>query len=332
MEDLEPDEPDFYNRFLRIGIANSLREDFLGRCTTAWEKVCYHKGISDPETIEIAIMCSFLVDAPKQGLSIRRSTREHVLKRSRRFTKPPYREPNAKGDILRNSTNVIDQLRFVTEQKVREMRDAFDKGFRGASGFDPMLSELYNNESKLAGGEGPLYEMLYYLRKDFCALYDSWRVAASSRRRGFKNNVSSHYSRFKEIMPPEDLLKDPVISRLVLNADSNLSYWSLLRASAAHYTWHSDRTQVFMWHMAGRELCFIKSQAMGRKSEFGPRTMIEEMYIPLKPSRRYQEIRKTDQDDEEEEEEEEEDAIVSFSLECSFEYKSIDPRYTARIR
>ncbi|RPB08414.1 RdRP-domain-containing protein [Morchella conica CCBAS932] len=305
MEDLEPHEPDFYNRFLRIGIANSLREDFLGRFTAAWERVCYHKGISDPETIKIAIMCSFLVDAPKQGLSVRPSTREHVQKRSR-FPPPAYKNPDAKGDVLRNSTNVIDRLRFVTEQKVEEMKIAFNKGFGGTWKFDPMLSELYNNESKLAKGEmgEPLRKTLSHLRDEFRTLYNSWRVAANSKC-GYKSNVSSHYSQFKEIMPPKDLLKDPVISRLVLNADSNLSYWSLLRASAAHYMWHAERTQAFMWLMAGRELCFIKSQAMGRKSEFGPRTMIEEMYVPLKTSGRYQEIRKTDQDDGQEEKEEE---------------------------
>ncbi|KAI5839622.1 RNA dependent RNA polymerase-domain-containing protein [Morchella snyderi] len=306
MEDLGLHEPDFYNRFLRIGIVKSLQEDFLGRFTSAWDKICYQNGISDPQAIKIAIMCSFLVDARKQGLSIRPSTREHVQKLSNRLAQPAYKDSGGRSGALRNSTNVIDRLHLVAEQKVQEMKITFDKGFGKSWRYDSVLSENYNSEYKLAKREkeGPLSKTLSHLRGEFRKLYDSWRGAASSGC-GYINNVSSHYSQFKEIMPPKDLLKDPVISRLVLNADSNLSYWSLLRASAAHYIWHPHHSQGFMWLMAGRELCFIKSQAMGGKSEFGPRTMIEEMYVPLKTSGRYQEIRKTDQGDGDEEEEEE---------------------------
>lgn len=282
MADLEPHVPGFFNRFLTVGIANSLEQSFLGLCTSAWERICYRNDISDPGAIRLAIMCSFLVDAPKQGLSIRATTKEEI-KKLLKLPRPAWKDPKNCEGRLETSTNVIDQLHFVAEQKVEEMKIALNDLKRPV--YDPMPAKLYHEVVNLADAETgrPLRKVLEHLLLELDGVHELWKkLSRPGKSRKFNSAaISSCYSKFRKIMPPEDLLKDPVISCLVLGADSHFSSWSLLRASTAWYKWHLI-AHVFLWDMAGREICFIKSQAAGRGSEFGPRAMIEEMYIPLK--------------------------------------------------
>lgn len=295
MDDLRLHDPGFFNRFFRVGLSNSLQDDFLGYCTSVWEKYCYTKNkISDPKAIELAKLCSILVDAPKQGLSILPSVKEEIKKLGGLCWKPAY-----KGSGIRSqSTNVIDRLHFdVAEQMVEEKKIAFHNSFGETPSYDPLITAIYHRENGFAAKEGPgkpLALALKHLMKELQGLREEWGSWNASRNGAdeFKSGVLRFYRQFREIKPPNELSKDPVISRWASEEDSHFSYWSLLRASTAFYKWGGQKGLV--WYMTGRELCFIKSHGAGiKRSDFGPRSVIEEMYVPLKTSGRFRGIKAT---------------------------------------
>src|SRR5207302_9074287 len=104
---LDPSRPGFFERFLRIGLQSSFNDNFLGQCTSIWEKRCYERNdIADPEALKLAKLCSLLVDAPKQGMSLRPERIEEIRKRFAGAPIPAYKE---KGSRIRaGATHIID--------------------------------------------------------------------------------------------------------------------------------------------------------------------------------------------------------------------------------
>lgn len=303
MTDLKPHQQGFFNRFIRAGIANSLEDDFLGLCTSSWERYCYNcNSISSPKAIELAKLCSILVDAPKQGLSILSSKRDEITKLVRQYKKPAYKEP--KGQSHGNGIHVIDRLHYdVAGQKIMEKQVAFHKDVGESPIYEPLITEVFHREKKRAekeGSGGTLARTLQHLTDELDKIFqawNSWRYEDGTNQ--FKSRVTRLHRQFRDIMPPDELSEDPVISRWVSDRWSHFSHWSILRASAAYYKWRT----TLVWYMAGHELCYIKAHAIGLAgSDFGPRTIVEELYISMKTSKRFKVIRKGAAKDNEERE------------------------------
>lgn len=309
MTDLKPDQEGFFNRFLRAGIANSLEDNFLGLCTSVWEKYCYSKNsISDPNAIELAKLCSILVDAPKQGLSILPSKREEITRLGSRYAKPAYKEPGVQSQ---GGVHVIDRLHFdVAGQKIMETQMAFRNDFGASPSYEPLLTEVFRRERDRAekeGSGGTMARALKHLNDELGSISQAWHRGRDMEDGGdqFKSRAARLHSQFREIMPPEEVSADPLISRWVSDRESHFSHWSILRASAAYYKWRGKFSLV--WYMAGRELCYIKAHAVGLAgSDFGPRTIVDELYISLKPSKKFgatqEEITREVEEEKEEEE------------------------------
>lgn len=303
MADLLPHQPGFFNRFFRAGISNSLQDDFLGVCTSVWEKYCYDQnGISDPKAIELAKLCSILVDAPKQGLTILPSKREEIMRLGNRYMKPAYKEPGSRS----KGVHIIDRLHFdVAEQRVTEKQTAFHSDFGESPSYEPLFTETFRRERGCAekeGSRGLLALTLKHLIAELESISQAWRNWTTSDDGGylFRPLVLRLHRQFREIMPPEESCKDPVISRWVSDGESHFSHWSILRASAAYYQWRGKSALV--WQMASPELCFIKAHAAGLKSGFVPRTIIGDLYITLKARKLWEAGRPIAGEAEEEEE------------------------------
>lgn len=308
MIDLGPRQKGFFNRFFRAGLSNSLEDDFLGLCTSIWEKYCYQKNsISDPFAIQLAKLCSILVDAPKQGLSIIPSKREEITGVGNRYPKPAYKEREGQSQ----GVHIIDRLHFdVAGQKIMESQMAFHSNFGESPSYEPLVTAVFRREQDFAdkeGSGGNLARALKHLKDELEIIHCAWYRGISTAGGGdkFKSRVACLHKQFREIMPPEEVLADPVINRWVSDRQSHFSHWSILRASAAYYKWRGKNSLV--WYMAGHELCYIKAHAVGLAGlGFGPRTIVEELYIPLKPSKKFEATKKEIAREEEEEEEEEE--------------------------
>lgn len=309
MTDLKPDRQGFFNRFLRAGISNSLEDDFLGLCTSVWEKYCYHKNsISDPNAIHLAKLCSILVDAPKQGLSILPSKRDEITRLGYQYRKPAYKDPEAQNQ---SGIHVIDRLHFdVAGKKIKEKQMVFRSDFGESPSYEPLLTEVFRREQDRAekeGSAGTLARALKHLKGDLESIFHAWPRGRDQEGGAdqFRSRAARLHTQFREIMPPEEISADPVISRWVSDRESHFSHWSILRASAAYYKWRGNSSLV--WYMAGRELCYIKAHGVGlERSEFGPRTIVEELHISLKPSKKFgateEEIAREVEEEEEEEE------------------------------
>lgn len=296
MIDLKPHQQGFFNRFIRAGIANSLEDDFLGLCTNIWEKHCYAcNSISDPKAIELAKLCSILVDAPKQGLSILPSKREEITKLGHRYIKPAYKELKSQSQ----SVHVIDRLHYdVAGRKIMEKQVAFHNDVGESPSYEPLITEVFHRETDRAkeeGSEGTLARALKHLTDELAKIHQVWRSWRSEDNMDqFKSNVMRLRRQFRGIMPPKELSEDPVINRWVSDRESYFSHWDILRASTAYHKWRG----AIVWYMAGHELCYIKAHAMLAGSDFGPRTIVEELYLPMKTSKRFG-IKVTAMDDEE---------------------------------
>lgn len=310
MIDLKPHQQGFFNRFIRAGIANSLKDDFLGLCTNVWEKYCYaYNSISDPKAIELAKLCSVLVDAPKQGLSILPSKRDEITKLGYGYMKPAYKEPKGQSQGI----HIIDRLHYdVAGQKIMEKQVAFHNDVGESPIYEPLITEVFRRERERAekeGSGGTLARALKHLTDELAKILQAWHSRRSEDSADqFKSSVARLHRQFRDIMPPQELSEDPVISRWVSDRGSHFSHWSILRASAAYYKWRT----TLAWYMAGHELCYIKAHAVGLAgSDFGPRTIVEELYISMKASKRFKAIKKGTASDDDERRWEEEALQVS---------------------
>lgn len=252
----------------------------------------------------MAKMCSVLVDAPKQGLTIISSKRDEIARLGSQLPNPAYKDPKCQSQ----GVHVIDQLHFdVAGQKIMEKQTAFHNDIGQGTGCDPQLTKVYHQEKGLAKKRGfgkPLDLVLKHLEKELVSLRDDWIHWNGLKKDGndeFKAGAPHFYRRFRDIKPPTELSEDPIIGRWTSEGD-HFSDWTVLRASAAFYKWKGMTNLV--WYMAGRELCYMKSLELSRKSGLEPRVLIEGMYVPLKTSGKFRGVQRVTAAEDKAEEEE----------------------------
>ncbi|CUS10551.1 unnamed protein product [Tuber aestivum] len=288
---LNPGQPGFFGRFLRIGLQSSFRDSFLGQCTSIWERRCYETNdIADSEALKLAKLCSLLVDAPKQGMSLKPKKIEEIRRKFAGAPIPAYKE---KGSRVRvGATHIVDRLLLVADTKVNEKQQAFHDDIGKSEGRrDGDIVELFVREHELAEKDetSALWITLRHLTKQLTLLKQDWTDWVLNKRSGpdeFKAGVPNFLQRYRGIMPPAEQAWDPVVARWIKEGGASFTPWSILRASAAYWCWAGDRALV--WYMAGNEICWIKCQKVSmRDSELGPRTMLDEMYAPLITSRKF---------------------------------------------
>ena len=288
---LDPSRPGFFERFLRIGLRSSFQDGFLGQCTSIWEKRCYEKNdIADPEALQLAKACSLLVDAPKQGMSIRP---EKVAELRRKFSGAPTPAYKEKGSRVRaGGHHIIDRLFKIADTKVNEKQQAFHDDVGKSEGQrDGDIVEQFVREHELAQKDetSALWITLRHLTKELTLLKQDWTDWIRSKRGGpdeFRAGVPNFHRRYRDIMPPAEQARDPVVARWIREGGASFTPWAILRASAAYWSWGGNHGLV--WYMAGLEICWTKCQKVSmRDSELGPRTMLDDMYAPLATSKNF---------------------------------------------
>ncbi|KAG0643041.1 RNA dependent RNA polymerase-domain-containing protein [Tuber brumale] len=285
VSELDPGQPGFFERFLRIGLRSSFNDNFLGQCTSIWEKRCYEKNdIADLEALKLAKLCSLLVDAPKQGMSLRPEKVDEIRRKFSGAPIPAYKEKGSR--ICARATHIIDRLFQVADTKVNEKQQAFhDDMGRSEGQRDGDIVELFVREHEFAQKDetSPLWITLRHLTKELTLLKQDWTDWIRNKRGGpdeFRAGVPNFLQRYRNIMPPTEQAGDPVVAKWAREGGASFTSWAILRASAAYAGWGGERGLV--WYMAGIEICWIKCQKVSmRDSELGPRTMLESMYAPL---------------------------------------------------
>lgn len=288
---LGPNQPGFFERFVRIGLRSSFGDSFLGLCTSIWEKRCYEKGdIADPEALKLAKLCSLLVDAPKQGMSLRPEKFDEIKRKFFGAPTPAYKE---KGSRVRGGgSHIIDRLLKIADTKINEKQQAFHDDIGRSEGQrDGDIVELFVQEHELAQKDetSALWITLRHLTKELTLLKQDWTDWIRNKRDGpdeFRAGVPKFHRRYRDIAPPAEQARDPVVARWIREGGASFTPWATLRASAAYASWGGN--QGLVWYMAGLEICLIKCRKVSmRDSELGPRTMLDVMYAPLVTSKNF---------------------------------------------
>ncbi|KAF8469469.1 RNA dependent RNA polymerase-domain-containing protein [Kalaharituber pfeilii] len=269
----------------------------------------YHKhhairhGLGDPISILLAHICAVLLDASKQGLSLKGHSMNRLegkLKQANRTTKD-LRCPDSPAGI---TAELNDFAQETIAQKKREFQGRFHPQTDHLYA-DHDLTEKYYTQQQLAdqSADQEFKQCLRRLRTALSKIKDAYDVAMRARQvsREHKNangglhNYSSQQEEesyesvlsriwcdYMSIKPIEDLGSaiHPIIRWWAFDADKPDSDWQLLKASCAYSLWKGFRT--ITWLMCGEQLCILKAKAVGRY-----RCVVDSMYCGLKMDKKY---------------------------------------------
>ncbi|KAF8430536.1 RNA dependent RNA polymerase-domain-containing protein [Terfezia claveryi] len=319
------------NAFLRAGALYTLNSqpNLLGIYSKKHERYSKQFGLADDLAIELAKICAYLVDAPKQGLSLQP---DHASLRKKKFSQKGYDDnsefkypPADPGDA---TANIIARLDGFAQKKIAERKVEFENKHKleNAPYSDGDLTVMIHEEDVRARLDPEIKDCLRYLRTELGKVWDKWismvnrRWNTGSNQRGFGggpmysqsqsqaeegdsfgSTVDACYAEYFMIKPlPEGQTTfHPIISRWMKDAEKPSSEWQLLKASAAFLKWGGVGSIV--WYLAGQQLCELKARATGTA-----RHVIEDIYQSLKTDRRFMRKREEDRitfglNDEEEE-------------------------------
>ena len=275
--------------FLQRSFRFYLEPNLLGICTSYHERMCYaRKSIDTRGAVIVATLLGHLVDRGKKGF---RFTEEdwQRLRRTHNEIYPKFPPPPAykEGSTTLPTHHIIDYLVFEVAKGIRQETLAdFAEEFKDVPSYDPDLASLYKSEYDDSANDPELRRVLQQLNTDIAVINKHWleNSSASEEERAregrFAACVEETHSRFSKILPAEST--HPLVCRWRRDAErSDVSHWSLLRASAAFIRYHRG-TGKFLWYVAGRELGLMKAGKTGRWH-----AVVEPVYAALKPDAGY---------------------------------------------
>ena len=270
---------DYNRRFLLHAFDFNLRAGMLGTCTAFHENMCYHRGsITEKSAMNIAVLLGLLVDRAKAGI-IFDEAQWNAYKREKKmrgYGKPAYKDKrNAQP-----KNHLIDNLVFKVAKGVRQ--DAlgkFNKRFENVCTQDEDLVRLWVLENEAAKSDKVLGYILSDLRESLKQIHDFWKLNVSiqddtiemATRRGLAVSLKALVEKCRDdflAIKPLPVESHFLTQRWKHEQEQGLyvgiSYWDLLKASAAYDQWH--KSGLLVWFVAGVEIGEIKVKARGKGS------------------------------------------------------------------
>ncbi|KAL6909147.1 RNA dependent RNA polymerase domain-containing protein [Trichoderma evansii] len=291
--------------FISQAFLFNLQPSFLGKCTKYKERLCYMRNsVQDEPAIHLSHLLGYLVDQSKQGIEFTDEDWKRFLKNKLRMKgfyldDPEYSKEKGERPNVRGRLHILDYLRFDVAEKIIHdvLKDLSDKiNANGAIAYDEDLTKLYNMYDERANGQDEYFsccrQLRTYLREKIDALRDEWRISMSTHKEikgiensTFTNKVEAIYQKWLDIKPPEELLASGHFPELLHDPykDSATSNWELLKAST---TFKRHNNSIFAWHMAGKQLAYIKAMAHRVPGETSKVMMIPEMWGILRPDKK----------------------------------------------
>ncbi|PHH66199.1 hypothetical protein CDD81_262 [Ophiocordyceps australis] len=300
--------------FIRQAFDFVVQPSLLGSCTKYKERFCYwQNAVNSIKAITLGHLLAKLVDQPKQGLLFDET---HWLSMRRRLKlpagldEPAYCQDKTPVFAKGKARHVLDYLKFdVALPRIDEARIELERSIEAhgqdAQDFDAELTVLHNYYDQEAQTNPDIAALLTNLRAQLQALCNAWSSHPASA--SYQARVLHAHEQWLALLPcaawPASLLPslfEPWIK------DPDASRWALLKASTTFHLFYQRRCD-FAWRVAGRSLCLLKALAAGGQRERGVCVVVADIYMALKPNRRYIERRRAAVEEEEEEEEEEVD-------------------------
>ncbi|TGJ84959.1 hypothetical protein E0Z10_g3795 [Xylaria hypoxylon] len=296
----------FINQAFRFNMEPSL----LGACTNYKEKLCYSRNsVGDEHAIFLSTLISNLVDRAKQGIVFseqdwnqqRRmlNSKQGDAQRARKQLDPL--QPQYKADSWgRNEppTHIIDYVKFVAGKPTVERElEKLNRYLGQGKHYDEDLvkfveyfekfkrtSDMRKKGEELGSSKRDTWKIvLDELHESVGAVAKYW----GEYRGDFEPKVTDTYEKWRNIMPT-----DKVSSRAVRPlheqglAGVGLSQWDLLKASYCFRRYYNS-SPSFPWYMAGYQLAYLKSIAVGQGRSAPPILMTPEMYAGVRPDAKF---------------------------------------------
>ncbi|GET03785.1 RNA-dependent RNA polymerase RdRP [Rhizophagus clarus] len=277
-------------------------EPTLGRYDR-WHRLHSSKfGLSNDLSIYLAQMCAKLVDATKQGLTIKPSVLQHDDDSFSKLPVPYWMDKMDKMD--KDSKNrkretdlgVMDLLCKTIEDEMNKVNSKDFLIAKMTEDPDPHIKEFWCNElnraKQMEGEEGLAY------KEDLDSIYDSSleiiRLYNSNYYKIFNDDLDRKDFPFEQATKStgsSSKLNDKFKDRgpLTLGNLDPLSMFELqLKAAALHLASIDKKpTGQGCWIISFRILCNIKSQMIDRFVVGGPRSVIEEVWQSMRIDKKW---------------------------------------------
>ncbi|XXH05177.1 hypothetical protein Hte_011602 [Hypoxylon texense] len=291
---------DITSEFLARAFRFNMQQNLLGMCTNYKEKFCYARNsVRDDSAILLSTLISNLVDRAKQGIVFTDEDWAR-LRRSLSQVDPP--EPRYKKDNWSGKgepTHIIDYVKFsVGKPTVEAELKALNDFLGHAERFDKDLVRFFQHyekflrpflERKEAERKGlfkkSTWETIFEeLKKDIEMAFEEGWIKSQDE---WDAKISNVYDMWQGISPTNKVKSKAI--RSLQQEDQvavGLSNWDLLKASFC-FKMYYKKSSAFVWHMAGRQLGYLKALYVSHRAGGYPILMIPTMYAGSRPDKNY---------------------------------------------
>ncbi|KAH8602635.1 RNA dependent RNA polymerase-domain-containing protein [Bisporella sp. PMI_857] len=299
-ESLVRNEKDPTQKFLNYSLEFALEQRMVGICTTYKEKWTYtHKTIKSRDAVRLSKLLSDLVDQAKQGYKFTEKEFEAFKGKlaDSSFRMPIYMTKAGGNKVISGDgeTHIIDHLTYVAHETIQKSLEEFHNSFPQIQNkVDEDLTAFHKHVMEEAAVSDEWLPIMKKLMSDLEEAKERWRVNNDHKceddKPEFGPILEGSYDHYLNIQPDQDTpLTKVLLGPWIGHAD--FTQWALLRASTlvASYYSRGYKLPKFVWWMAGKQLCHLKSLRNG-----GAVTIAPHMYAMLRPDNTFVKLRSSE--------------------------------------
>ncbi|KAH8176460.1 RNA dependent RNA polymerase domain-containing protein [Sarocladium implicatum] len=273
--------------FIEFAFDFNTRKSFLGYVTNFKEICAYNLSLIDPRVFVLSILVSQLVDAAKQGLLFCQEDWDHFkgkLGFPRFLEKPAYGNPQSKRQGRYSTKHILDWLYANMSEKLEVFLRDFEALLEANHCIYPDgdLTRLHDRWSRKANEQEEARKFLNQLKSDIRIIADDWPFTYVAE--DFSSAVRELHERWLAIEPGQEFQQQFPLTHIRGANARHLNDFALLKAAVTFHSYGKVLPR-FAFHMASRQLCFLKSQSTGVEDS-APVLVTANMYHLLKPNHR----------------------------------------------
>ncbi|KAH8817394.1 RNA dependent RNA polymerase-domain-containing protein [Xylogone sp. PMI_703] len=241
--------------FLQRSRIFNTRMSLLGTATNYKRDLSLKNHPLDSDaSVRLGLLCSKLVDAPKQGDILTHESWSRIKKEI---------ENEASKMHIEKKVNIIDHLKGVIEKVVEECKHKTKKTI--TQEIDPDLIILAEDFERRSSTDNTCKELYNQLKADLENVNNTWVRLwnQKNKTKAFKEAMDICFPLWNSIsvsIENSDIIRQRTILPDLEILSKDFSSWALLKASVTYRRyWRGN----FPWWMCGRQLAFIKAMRVG---------------------------------------------------------------------
>ncbi|KAK6500371.1 hypothetical protein TWF481_010714 [Arthrobotrys musiformis] len=288
----------------------------VGICTLMHQKISYFLGLEDQLSLQLADLACLLLDAAKQGLSLKKKPWEKIerdvqqLLRGRAEPVPFYMRPLINHSRYRSENKIPENIHVLDYVKgtILELKEDYEKKFKekfpdafGDKDLTDFFSEELDYYAKAVGDKPQSEHSLEIVQKVHEELlsfakhrldeiveecrrlypgsdFGHLKTKTENGKEKDKANKEKLFAMFQAIELSMEP-GNPILDDWKRTAKDPFGKWNLLKASALFRRCSSDRRQPMLpFIVASQQLCYLKAKAKGQPFRIVQETIYSKMY------------------------------------------------------